>query len=418
MSQLPHVWQGARERLFTPLRDRNFRFLWIGQTISALGNPFQTIALLWLVIQLTGSALDLAAVLLSLSIPQALTTLTGGILTDRYDARTVMLWSDSLRLITSGTLTLLVFLHWLPFWLLCTIVGIHGSSDGIFRPAVNSIVPRLLPQEALSGANSLIQTMSQLGVSFGALPAGLLVAWGGPVLAFGANALSFALAVLATLRMDPLPSLNPLTSHKSERRKPPFQAGVQGFLYVRGVPWLIAILLMDVCASTASIGPITVGLPLLTQSVFHGNPAGYSLLLWSFGCGTIVGTLLPTFCPQPAKRGVFVLTIQMIEVPILAAIPFVPLPIAACCLAASGLLNGYVSLLFLTLLQGHVQKMMLGRVMGFFMLASFGFVPLSYLATGIVMQHVGIQLAFLCAGGLMLCGALLGLSISSLRRLK
>ena len=83
----------------------------------------------------------------------------------------------------------------------------------------------------------------------------------------------------------------------------------------------------------------------------------------------------------------------------------------------SGLLNGYISILFLTLIQVNVRKMMLGRVMGFFMLASFGLVPLSYIATGIVAQQFGIQVAFLCAGGLMLCGVLLGLSISSLRRL-
>ena len=417
MSQLPHVWQGARARLFTPLRHRNFRFLWIGQTISALGNPFQTVALLWLVIQLTGSALDLAAVLLSLSIPQALTTLTGGVLTDQHDARTVMLWSDSLRVITSGAITLFVYLHWLPFWLLCTILVIHGIANGIFSPAVNSIVPRLLPEEALSGANSLIQMMSQLGVSCGALPAGLLIAFGGPVLAFGVNAFSFAIAVLATLMMDPLTSLNPLTYKKREKKNSPFQAGVQGFLYLREVPWLIAILLMDVCASAASIGPTTVGLPLLTQSIFHSNPEGYSLLIWGFGCGTIVGTLLPTFYPQRVKRGIVALTIQMIEVPILAAIAFVPLPIAAFCLAVLGLLNGYISILFLTLIQVNVRKMMLGRVMGFFMLASFGLVPLSYIATGIVAQQFGIQVAFLCAGGLMLCGVLLGLSISSLRRL-
>jgi hypothetical protein len=328
-----------------------------------------------------------------------------------------MLWSDSVRIITSGTITLFVFLHWLPFWLLCTILVIHGTANGIFNPAVNSIVPRLLPEEALSGANSLIQMMSQLGVSFGALPAGLLIVFGGPVLAFGANALSFAIAVLATLLMDPLTSMNPLTSQAREQKHSPFQAGVQGFLYLREVPWLVAILLMDVCASTASIGPTTIGLPLLTQSIFHSNSAGYSLLIWSFGCGTIVGTLLPTLYPQQIKRGKLALIIQMIEVPILAAVAFVPLPIATCCLAALGLLNGYISILFLTIIQVHVRKMMLGRVMGFFMLASFGLVPLSYIVTGIIVQHVGIQIAFLCAGGLMLCGALLGLSISSLRRL-
>ncbi len=398
-------------RLVAPLRHKDFRLLWIGQTISALGNPFQTVALSWLVIELTGSALDLAVVLLALTIPQALTTLIGGVLTDRVDARTVMLWSDSVRIFTSGAIALFAFLHWFPLWLLCGILIIHGTANGIFYPAANSIAPRLVPVEMLDSANSLTEMMSQLGVFLGVLPAGLLVAFAGPALAFAVNALSFVVAVLAALLMRPL-----LREEKLEERSP-LQDGIQGLLYLRKAPWLVAILLMDVCAGIAAIGPTTVGLPFLTRAVFHSGPEGYSIFLWSFGCGTVIGTLLPAFYPPQKRRGLLACAIQVVEVPILMIVPFVSFPIAACCLLLLGLLNGYVSILFLTVMQMHVRKTMLGRMMGFFILASFGFIPISYTVTGILAQQAGIQVVFLCAGGLTLVGALLGLSVASLRRL-
>ncbi len=398
-------------RLIKPLHYKDFRLLWIGQTVSALGNPFQTVALLWLIIRLTGSAVDLSLVMLALSIPQALTTLVGGILTDRVDARTVMLWSDGIRIITSGAIALFTLLNWIPLWLLCIILVVHGIASGIFNPASNSIAPRLVPAEVLDGANSLTEMVSQLGIFLGALPAGLLVAFGGPALAFGVNALSFMVAVLAALLMQPLICEERL--HKSSS----FQNGVQGFLYLRESPWLIAILLMDVCAGIAAIGPTTVGLPLLSHSIFHSGPEGYSIFIWSFGCGMTLGTLLPALYRRQKRRGLLACAIQILEVPLLMTVAFVPFPIAAVCLFLLGLLNGYISILFLTLIQTNVQKTMLGRVMSFFMLASFGFVPFSYTVTGILAQQIGIQSVFLCAGGLILVGAILGLSIPALRQL-
>src|SRR5437899_2212210 len=160
------------QRLVVPLGYRDFRLLWIGQAISALGNPFQVVAVAWLVLQLKGSALDLANIMLALTIPQAVVTLAGGVLIDRLDARTVMLWSDTVRTITSGTIALLAFNGSLPLWLLCIILLFHSAANGLFNPAAMSIPPHLVPKENLDSANSLMQLISQLGTFLGAVPAG------------------------------------------------------------------------------------------------------------------------------------------------------------------------------------------------------------------------------------------------------
>src|SRR5579884_2084665 len=125
----------AAKRMVLPLTYRDFRLLWIGQAISALGNPFQVVALVWLVLELKGSPLTLATTMLALTIPQALVTLAGGVLIDRFDARTVMLWSDTVRTVTSGTIALLAFTSSLPLWLLFFILLFHGAANGLFGPA-------------------------------------------------------------------------------------------------------------------------------------------------------------------------------------------------------------------------------------------------------------------------------------------
>src|SRR5579859_68192 len=92
----------------SPLSVRNFRLLWIGEGISLLGDQFYLIALPWLVLQLTSSALALGTILALASIPRALFMLVGGVFVDRYSPRSVMFASNFARLVLVGLLSALV----------------------------------------------------------------------------------------------------------------------------------------------------------------------------------------------------------------------------------------------------------------------------------------------------------------------
>src|SRR4051794_2890802 len=91
-----------------PLSVRNFRLLWIGEGISLLGDQFYMIALPWLVLQLTGSALALGTVMALAGIPRALFMLVGGVLVDRFSPRSVMAASNFARLVLVALLSALV----------------------------------------------------------------------------------------------------------------------------------------------------------------------------------------------------------------------------------------------------------------------------------------------------------------------
>src|SRR5919197_4754758 len=91
------VTEATAQKPASPLSVRNFRLLWIGEGISLLGDQFYLIALPWLVLQLTGSALALGTIMALASIPRALFMLVGGAFVDRFSPRTVMVASNAAR---------------------------------------------------------------------------------------------------------------------------------------------------------------------------------------------------------------------------------------------------------------------------------------------------------------------------------
>lgn len=401
----------AIKRVLLPLSYRNFRLLWIGQAISALGNPFQSVALIWLILQRNGSPLDLTLLLMALSVPQALVTLVGGVITDRLDARTVIFWSDTTRMVISGAIALLAFVGVLPLWLLGLLLMVYSIASGIFNPAAGSITPHLLPGEALDGGNALMQLLTQIGTFLGAVPAGIIVARSSPMVAFALNAISFAFAVFVTWLMTPLDRAEKSSSSSV------FQDALQGFIYLGSTPWLVSLLLIDACAAIAAIGPIAIGLPLLAKDVLHIGATGYSFLIWSFACGSIIGMLVPLFGSPRHRRGRFFCLLQLVEGPFLAGVAFSPLLIAMFCLMGVAFLNGILVVLFLSLIQEHVSRGLLGRVMSFFMLAGIGFVPFSQSISGYIAARAGVQSLFITAGLLTTLSAFSGLLVPSLRTL-
>ena len=108
---------------------------------------------------------------------------------------------------------------------------------------------------------------------------------------------------------------------------------------------------------------------------------------------------------------------QFVEAPLIAAIAIAPLPLAALCIAASGLLNGVLIILAVSLIQVNVSHSMLGRVMSFWMLASYGLMPLSQLGTGLLTSAIGPQLLFVVADSVTLLGAALAICVPALRHL-
>src|SRR5260221_4165975 len=146
---------GNQQKSKGPLSVRNFRLLWIGESISLLGDQFYLIALPWLVLQLTGSALVLGTVMALAGIPRALFMLVGGAFVDRFSPRAVMLASNVARLVLVGLLSALVLTNNVQLDMLYGFALAFGLADAFYFPAQTAIVPQLLPEEQLQAGNTV-----------------------------------------------------------------------------------------------------------------------------------------------------------------------------------------------------------------------------------------------------------------------
>ena len=160
----------------SPLSVRNFRLLWIGEGISLLGDQFYLVALPWLVLQLTGSALALGTIMALASIPRAVFMLLGGAFVDRYSPRSVMIASNAARFVLVALLSVLVLTNTIQMWMLYVLALAFGLADAFYFPAQTAIVPQVLQQDQLQAGNTFVQGTAQLSLFLGPVLAGALIA--------------------------------------------------------------------------------------------------------------------------------------------------------------------------------------------------------------------------------------------------
>ncbi len=177
------------------LANSRFRTLWIGQTISQVGDGLTNLAILILINQLTGSTAALAGVTIALALPQLFFGLFAGVLVDRWDRRRIMIVSDILR--GHLVLGLVTVRSSSDVWLLYVLAFAQASVGAFFNPAKTALIPILVKREALMAANSLSQTTQVIAGVIGTVLAGILIAATGSAwIAFSLDALSFFISAL------------------------------------------------------------------------------------------------------------------------------------------------------------------------------------------------------------------------------
>ena len=148
----------SRFGILRPLRIRDFRLLWTGQTVSMIGDGIYFIALTWQVYEITNDDPGaLALVGIAWTIPVVLLSLFAGVLADRFDRRRLLVVGDLLRLVAIGSMGVLSILDVITMPWVVGLAVLFGIGQAIFNPSLTSIVPTLVPEDLLVQANSLAQ---------------------------------------------------------------------------------------------------------------------------------------------------------------------------------------------------------------------------------------------------------------------
>ena len=134
------------------LRERNFRLLFIGQSVSALGNALVPVALAFAVLDLTHSPADLGYVLGAEAAAQVVFLLAGGVIADRFSRRALMLGADSVRGAAEVALGALLITGHPSVWLIGVLGAVQGMAGALFTPASTGLTPAVVSDANLQQA--------------------------------------------------------------------------------------------------------------------------------------------------------------------------------------------------------------------------------------------------------------------------
>jgi MFS family permease len=270
--------------------NRNFRLLFIGQTISQLGDWFNAVAVFALLLDLTGSATAVAWMMIVQFLPVAVIGPLAGVVVDRVDRRRLMIVTDLVR---GSLIFALLLIHradqvWIAYVVMAVIVG----AQAFFEPARTATIPNVTSAEELLAANALSSATWSAMLALGASIGGLVTAVAGRNVAFAINALSFFASAffIAQTRYDSTPAGGP--------RPTGFLALagitdlIEGARYVRQRSHVAALMLVK--AGWGLAGGVLLLLTIFGQRVFPlgaGSAAGIGVLYGARGVGAGLGPI-------------------------------------------------------------------------------------------------------------------------------
>jgi MFS family permease len=378
-----------------PLRERNFRMLWIGSAISSLGDQFYLVALPWVVLQLTGSAVAVGTILMAVAIPRALLMLFGGALTDRMSPRKILMSASAARTIFVTVIGILLWLRVLHIWELYVLGFAFGVADAFSLPAASTLLPSLVKREQMVAANSVFQTTARLTTIVAPAPAGIVIKALGTAWAFFIDGISFLFIIAALWRLP-----DPPKTQASAAKPPVWRSILDGLDYVRRDVPLRSLMLLAAMLNFCTTGPMGVGLPYLTKMKF-GTPTAYGIVVSAAAAGGLLGALLAGIV-KIKRRGLLLLCACVVISVSLGSMGLLgQLWQIAALLLLMSLSAGVANVHIASWIQQRVDATVRGRVFSVLMLAAFGLLPLSLATAGLLIAW-NLKLMFMLAGASML----------------
>jgi DHA3 family tetracycline resistance protein-like MFS transporter len=398
-------------RIVEPLRHRDFRLLWTGQTLTLLGSFVSNIAYPFQVLQLGGSAFELGAFVSAFTGASLVFLLFGGAVADRVPRRTLIIATELASGATVGTMAILGFSGALQMWHLYVSAAFFGAASAFSVPALGAIIPELVPEEILVAGNA-VQGMSRQGARVGGpIIGGLLVATAGPSAAFAFDAVTFLLSAgaVALTRARPL---------VDEAKRSILRDIREGFAFVFSVQWLWVTIFGWALIVAAFIGVISVGLPLLVTTVLGGGAEMYGIISAAVGVGEAIGAT--SIAQVRVRRTGLVMylfgALSGVAFFIYGLVPTVPGALVAS--AIQGLSFACFGVLWVTALQVHVPRRLLGRVTSVDYFGGTLLAPVAPIGAAFLAQSQGPAFVFVAAGAITVVLTLAALLLPSIRDLE
>ena len=371
-----------------PLRERQFRLLWLGQVASGAGDALIPVALAFAVLSVNRSATALGGVLAAFTLTRVVFTLAGGVVADRLPRRTVMLTCDAVRAVVEAFTAAMLFTHHMTLPLFFITGAIFGAASAFFGPASDGLVPQTVSPANLQPANALLGISRNALNIFGPAVSGALIALAGTGWVFAIDSASFVASALFLVQLRVRTHVRPEASRFVVQLR-------DGFREVSSRAWVRAPIIGFAISNFCFAAFIVLGPKIFLD---HFNGAGDWGIVSACGAvGGILGGLASVrFRPRhPLSAGFFACMLIAVPIASLAG----PLPVVL--IAAAWTLGlGSVALCntwWETTLQRDIPETIYARVRSYDILVSFVFMPLGFVVFPLLARGLGYEWTLLAA---------------------
>ncbi|MCL4402020.1 MAG: MFS transporter, partial [Acidobacteria bacterium] len=374
----------------------NFRRMWLGACTSSIGTWMQKLAQAWLVLEISNSPFLLGLDAFLGEIPILLFSLVGGVTADRVDRRRILLASQVVQMSCAFTLALLFAFKVVQVWHILCLSFLVGSAQAFGSPAYQSLLPALVKMEDVSNAIAMNSIQFNVARVIGPVLGGIALTTLGASWCFALNGVSFIAVIIALLLLK----IEPM---HVKTHLPVIDSMKQGLGFIGRSAVMKALIALAFSIAVLAV-PLVVFLPVFAKSIFERGPSVYTILLSTYGAGSITGALLVAAAGQRPYKGRTALFMM------------VGLGMAVACFSSSRSLVTGCMFLFLaglslvgvssqvsTLVQEITADDMRGRVLSVYNVAFRGGMPIGSLIAGSLVPHFTVPMV-MAANGVLISG--------------
>lgn len=378
-------------------KQNSIKFL-SAQTISLFGSSIVQFAIIWQITLQSRSGVMMSVATICGYVPQMLISMFAGVLADRFSRRNLIMWSDGIIAFSTWIVAMAFLTGYQEMWMLYVVLLIRSVGSGIQMPAVNALLPQLVPQEHLLQINSIYSVINSLMMFLSPIISGLL-------LTIMPLEIAFFLDVITALIGNGIMLLVRVDSQKlNANKKKTMQMMKEGWQYIRHHDMLSKLLLF-IFFVMVFISPAAFMTPLLVARNFHGTVYALSISEMMFALGAVVGGVLMSIWGHRQRHitmllystfvyGAFMLVLGMaVNFAVYLGANFL-IGICMPCFQTS----------YQTYLQEHVESFLQGRVFGAVQIINACALPLGTVVFGPLADYIALKWIFcVCALTVMLC---------------
>ncbi|HKR99205.1 MAG TPA: MFS transporter [Candidatus Dormibacteraeota bacterium] len=373
------------------LRNRDFRLLLSGLTVSAVGSWTYNVALAVFVFDSTHSPALVGVTSLTRFLSQLLGSTYAGVIAERFERVRLLVLSDLSAMTLMALLAVVAALHG-PVALAVILSALTAVTVSIYSPAVKATTPGIVGEEQLAAANGLESTVDNLAVVAGPAIGALILLLGPPSVAFAVNAATFAYSAFIVSRLR----TRTVSSDVSEGgRAGPLRQMWAGVTAITSSPTITLLVAFSVLASFV-YGTDTVLFVVVSRDLLGTGSTGYGYLLTGLGAGGVLMALtMNRVAALPRLGSVIVIGLAAYCLPT-ALLVVVHAPAAAFVLqVVRGAGTLVVDVVAMTALQRLVAPQLVSRVFGVFFALVLGAVAVGAIVAPLLLALLGLNLTLL-----------------------